>query len=173
MRPAPPHTARLSLASLALLGWAILPCAHAQPQSTSCPWITEATAASILAGAPETVDSEASSTAPAACTFRQTTRSGTRTLIITVETTSTAASRFSALTAACQTPTALTGIGNGAVSCPQHRDAASAEKVVGRVRNQVFTILLTTTLKPDPVLTTAELKARARTAAEQVSGNLF
>jgi len=45
--------------------------------------------------------------------------------------------------------------------------------VVGRVRDQIFTITISTTLKNDPILTRDALKARIYTAAEQVAGNLF
>ena len=47
------------------------------------------------------------------------------------------------------------------------------ERLVGRVRDQVFTITISTTLKNDPILTRDEIKSRIYTAAEQVSGNLF
>jgi hypothetical protein len=48
-----------------------------------------------------------------------------------------------------------------------------AERIVGRVRNQVFTITLSTTGRDDPILTREKMKIRILTAAEQVSGNLF
>jgi hypothetical protein len=69
---------------------------------------------------------------------------------------------------------ALRAIGNEALICAANEQKNQmGERVVGRVRDQVFTITIDTTLKNDPVLTRDELKARIYTAAEQVSGNLF
>jgi hypothetical protein len=48
-----------------------------------------------------------------------------------------------------------------------------AEKVVGRVRDQVFTITVSSTVKRDSTQSREVLKARIYTAAEQVAGNLF
>lgn len=68
----------------------------------------------------------------------------------------------------------LQAIGNEAVFCASQTPGASAsELALGRVRDQVFTIALTTSLKNDRQLTTDALRARLYTAAEQVAGNLF
>ncbi|MGA3344672.1 MAG: hypothetical protein ABSC76_07310 [Terracidiphilus sp.] len=40
------------------------------------------------------------------------------------------------------------------------------ERVVGRVRDQIFTITIDATLKGDPILTCDELKSRIYTADE-------
>lgn len=170
MRPALPLAI---IRPLRLLAAATLICSHAQAQTNSCPWINQATAAALLAGAPTIGYTDASAGAPATCTLRSTAPGGTRTLLITVETASSPQSRFSALVASCASVARITGLGTEAVSCPDRRDASAGEKVVGRVRDQVFTILLTTTFNPDPVLTPTKIKARALAAAEQVSGNLF
>jgi hypothetical protein len=68
----------------------------------------------------------------------------------------------------------LRAIGNEALICAADEDKKRmGERVVGRVRDQVFTITISTSLKNDPVLTSDELRSRIYTAAEQVSGNLF
>ncbi len=41
------------------------------------------------------------------------------------------------------------------------------------MRDQVFTIVLSSRVKKNPLLTRDALKARIYTAAEQVAGNLF
>ena len=68
----------------------------------------------------------------------------------------------------------LKAIGNEAMSCSaSDRSYAMGEHVLGRVRDQVFSITLSTTLKNDPILTRDALRIRIFTAAEQVAGNLF
>ena len=75
----------------------------------------------------------------------------------------------------CGTDTApLRAIGNEAVVCTvDGRKGAMGERVVGRVRDQVFSITIGTTLKVDPILPRDVLKTNILTAAEQISGNLF
>jgi hypothetical protein len=71
-----------------------------------------------------------------------------------------------------QTP--LTAIGNQAVMClADDRKGIPRAMVAGRVRDQVFTITIHSTLKNDPLLTKQALQSAMRLAAEQVSGNLF
>ena len=66
------------------------------------------------------------------------------------------------------------GIGNEASMCLlDNRTSGLVELVVGRVRDQLFTITMSTTLKDDLILTKMSLKEKAYTASEQVAGNLF
>lgn len=68
----------------------------------------------------------------------------------------------------------LNAIGNEAVYCAADlRRGELGERAIGRVRDQVFTIDMNSTLKDDPILTREALKTRIYTAAEQVAGNLF
>jgi hypothetical protein len=68
----------------------------------------------------------------------------------------------------------LKAIGNSATVCSaDERKGRLGERVVGRVRDQVFTITLQTTLKGDSTMTRDALRSNIFTAAEQVSGNLF
>ena len=46
-------------------------------------------------------------------------------------------------------------------------------RAIGRVCDQVFVILMTTTRQDDPILKSDALRIRINTATEQVSGNLF
>ena len=55
----------------------------------------------------------------------------------------------------------------------EHGRHAVSERVVGRVRDQVFTISISTVGKGDAALSMQDLKSRISTATEQVSGNLF
>jgi hypothetical protein len=143
--------------------------------ANNCPWITEATASGLLGGDATGSFSQPAPSQPAVCTFVQTTVGGTRTLRIAVEQTPDFLVRLESEWKACGTDQApLTAIGNEARICnADDRTKLSAERVVGRVRDQVFTITISSTLKRDSTLNREALKARAYTAAEQVAGNLF
>lgn len=77
--------------------------------------------------------------------------------------------------AACRsTPSPLKAVGNEAVVCSlDERPEIRGARSIGRVRDQIFEIVITTTRIDDPVLTRDALQIRINTAAEQVSGNLF
>ena len=144
--------------------------------ANNCPWINEATASGILGG-----DSVGALTEPGAaggqtiCEFTQQGDGFKRTLRITVELASNPHDRLVAVEQICGVDAApLKAIGNEAQVCAAgDRKSGMGQRVLGRVRDQVFTITIVTTLKADPILTNEALKARIVTAAEQVSGNLF
>jgi len=140
-----------------------------------CAWINEATVSGLLGGEAVGVVTEAPAGQPAACAFIQQGERGKRSLRVTVEIARDAHARLGAIAPACGTDAVpMRAIGNEALICTadEHKNQMG-ERVVGRVRDQVFTITIGTTLKNDPILTRDELKSRIYTAAEQVSGNLF
>jgi hypothetical protein len=100
---------------------------------------------------------------------------GKRTLRITVEIAADPHARLAAIEQGCGADAApLKAIGNEALICAaDDRKAGIGERVLGRVRDQVFTITIVSTLKNDPILSRDILKTRIYTAAEQVAGNLF
>jgi hypothetical protein len=170
-RPSAPN--RRMLSRLALLV-CITALPNAARAANGCPWLTEATASSLIG-----VDSVGSFTAateaqPAVCTFIQKDQ-GSRSLTITVETAKDPHARMTTVAQACgSNAEVLNAIGNEAVYCAaDSRRGEIGERAVGRVRDQVFTIVLNTKAKQEPVLTRDALKARIYTAAEQVAGNLF
>jgi hypothetical protein len=64
--------------------------------------------------------------------------------------------------------THLQAIGNEAVMCAADTKAqAHGEQVIGRVRDQVFTVTITTSARNDA------LEEKTRNIAEQVAGALF
>ena len=93
-------------------------------------------------------------------------------LSIQVRTVGEPATAFAADTARCgRRGAALKAIGNEAIACDLHQKAAHlSEQVVGRVRDRIFVIDLTTN---DRSITQDELREKARLAAEIVAGNLF
>ncbi|MDR3742582.1 MAG: hypothetical protein P4L40_26485 [Terracidiphilus sp.] len=147
--------------------------AHA---ANDCPWLNEATASGVLGGVAvgsytPTVNGKA-----AVCAFTIAGADTRRTLQITVEAAATAPHmRLAAIETACEGKGApLDAIGNEAIVCRARvHGQQRSEFVAGRVRDQVFTITLTTIRKDDPVLTDNMLRMHITVAAEQVSGNLF
>lgn len=148
---------------------------HVARAANNCPWLTEATASGLIGA--ESVGSYTSpvDAQPAVCTFTQKDGSEARSLTITVEVAKDPHVRMSAVAQTCGRDVAsLNAIGNEAVYCAaQVHGGETGERAVGRVRDQVFTIVLHTRAKNDPILTRDVLKARIYTAAEQVAGNLF
>lgn len=161
---------RLSLLFLVMLCLAAN--CHAK---NNCPWINEATASGLLGGDAVNEFTEASAGQPAVCTITQTATGVTRTLRITVEVVPEPHARWQSAIQACgKNASPLQAIGNEASMCLlDNRTSGLAELVVGRVRDQLFTITLSTTLKDDLILTKMSLKEKAYTASEQVAGNLF
>jgi hypothetical protein len=159
--------------------------AHA---ANNCPWLTEATAGGLLggttvgsftAGATATGDAATPPTVrmdqPGTCVFIDKEGAAMRELTITMELSPDAHAKLAGMMQACgATSQLLQAIGNEAAVCAMdaHRKSIS-ERVVGRVRNQIFTITIHTTLSDDPVLNTSSLMTKIYTASEQVAGNLF
>ncbi len=141
----------------------------------NCPWMNEATAGGILGGDAVGEFTEPTAGHPAVCTFTQTGANFTRTLRITVEVVPDTHARLEVATQACGKNAApIQAIGNEASLCAlETHNAGLSELVVGRVRDQLFTITLSTTAKDDLILTRMSLKEKAYTASEQVAGNLF
>ena len=158
--------------ALALCIFGLPGSAHA---SNNCPWINEATVSGLLDGPAVGAFNQGSVGQPATCNFAFKRAGGGRTLAISVETVQDAHARVMSMAKGCKQPQeVLPAIGNEAYVCTtEHGKEAVAERVVGRVRDQVFTILISTTGKGDLILSTQDLKSRISIASEQVSGNLF
>lgn len=162
-----------------LFGLALSFCAVSLPNlahaANNCPWLTEATASGLIGAEAVGSYTAAAGTQPAVCAFTQKSEGMVRTLTITVELSTEPHARMASVFQACGDGAApLNAIGNEAVYCAADlRRGQLGERAVGRVRNQVFTIDLNSTMKDDPILTRDALKSRIYTAAEQVAGNLF
>jgi|HubBroStandDraft_6_1064221.scaffolds.fasta_scaffold769738_2 hypothetical protein len=143
--------------------------------SNNCPWINEATVSGLLDGPAVGAFNQGSLGQSATCNFVFKTADGVRTFTISVETTQDAHARVMSIAKGCKQPQeVLQAIGNEAYVCTtEHSKGTIAERVVGRVRDQVFTILISTTGKGDLILSAQDLKSRISLASEEVSGNLF
>jgi len=141
----------------------------------NCAWINEATAGGLLGGTAVGEVTEAAAPQPTVCTFTQQDASVKRTLRVTVEIAAEPHARLETVAQICgPDATPIKAIGNEAMVCSaDDRKGGVGERVVGRVRDQVFTITIASTLKVDPILNREALKAKIYTAAEQVAGNLF
>lgn len=160
----------------ALLGFGLIGMPAVCKAANTCPWINEATASGILGGdAVGELTGGLDNGGTAVCEFTQQGDGFKRTLQITVELAPDSHSRLSTIEQSCGSDAVpLKAIGNEALVCAaDDRKSGQGERVVGRVRDQVFTITIKTTMKADPILTRMELKSRVTAAAEQVSGNLF
>jgi hypothetical protein len=179
---------RIALVVLALL---IPASAHA---TNNCPWLTEATVGGLLGGTvvgsytagplvttstSATITPDAGPTVrmdqPGTCVFIDKEGAGMRELTVTMEVSPDAHTKLAGMMQACGASSQLLqAIGNEAAVCAMdmHKKSVS-ERVVGRVRNQIFTITIHTTLNDDPVLNASALMTRIYTASEQVAGNLF
>ncbi|MGA2851743.1 MAG: hypothetical protein ABSE46_22290 [Terracidiphilus sp.] len=162
---------RLVLLAIGVICLSLPALSHA---TNNCPWLNEATAGGLLGGDAIGMKTGADGQ-PTVCTFTQQDTGVTRTLRITVEIASDPHARMSAVAQVCGADALpIKAIGNEALVCTaDDRKGAVGERVVGRVRDQVFTITIASTLKADPILNRDALKARIYTAAEQVAGNLF
>ena len=150
--------------------------ASAAGAAENCPWMNEATASGILGADATGLYMPATAGQPGVCTFSETGARAPRTLEIRVQTMPDAHERLVAgNSAACSGPSSpLPATGNEAIVCAagEHKEKP-AERAIGRVRDQLFTITLTSSGKQDDFLTRDELKTGIATAAEQVAGKLF
>ncbi len=164
----------LPILALALLGVCWIGMPPRALAANNCAWINEATASGLLGGEAVGEISE-SAGHQTGCTFTQIAGGMKRVLRITVEVAADAHARLTTIVQSCGVNAMpLKAIGNEAFDCPANDPRAGAgERVVGRVRDQVFTITIESSLRNDPLLTRDALKFRIYTAAEQVAGNLF
>lgn len=161
---------------IALLGAAVPVCGAALPAygANNCPWMSEATASSLLGGDATGAYVAGTERKPAMCTFTQQNARGLRSLQITVEVVGDPQARLAQAELTCgPNPDILHAIGNEASFCTGEQTEPHNERVIGRVRDQLFGITLSTSVKDDAILTREALKARIYTASEQVAGNLF
>jgi len=152
--------------------WLLLPAIGRAAES--CPWMNPATAGGLLGGAVTlTVTHENANRDDAACDFIREGGNVISELRIGVQTMDPPRSEYTAHAAECGADTMpLKAIGNEAVVCSpdEGNGGKRSARVVGRVRNRIFTILVGTT---DSAATRDSLREKARAAAEQVAGNLF
>jgi hypothetical protein len=139
-----------------------------------CAWLNEATAAGVLNG-PVTLDLETAADDQSICVFTnlRTAKdySALRIMIQPLKDVGKAVASHESLCTSA--PVALKAIGNEAVSCSADVGYSRGEQVIGRVRDRLFIVTVSSTIAQDPSATRQLLQEKAKTIAEQIAGALF
>lgn len=139
-----------------------------------CAWLNDATASGVLNG-PVTLDLETTPNDQNICVFThlKTAKdySALRIMVQPLKDVDQAVSSHKSL--CTSVPVALKAIGNEAVSCSADVGYSRGEQVIGRVRDRLFIVTVSSTIAQDPTATRQLLQEKARTIAEQIAGALF
>jgi hypothetical protein len=148
--------------------------ASCKAQDAHCAWFNNATASGVLGG-PVSLALETAPEDQSICVFTnlKTAKdySALRIMVQPLKETSKAVASNESL--CTSTPTALKAIGNEAVSCSADVGYSRGEQVIGRVRDRLFTVTVSSTMAQDPSMTRQLLQEKARMVAEQIAGALF
>jgi hypothetical protein len=149
---------------------------HALCQANvGCPWLNVATASGVLRSSEGGTMATLSEGSRAACSFVYHDAIASRELRITMEQVQDTSQAMTAYKARCSGASSpLQAIGNEAATCAADTKGHSdGEQVIGRVRDQIFTVTITTSARNDPSMSRDALRENARNIAEQVAGALF
>jgi hypothetical protein len=143
--------------------------------NVGCPWLNVATASGVLRSSEDGTMATLSQGSREACSFVYHDATASRELRITTEEVQNPRQAMTSYKAHCSGEASpLRGVGNEAVMCAADvKGQADGEQVVGRVRGQVFTVTITTSVRNDPAMSSDALKEKTRDIAEQVAGALF
>jgi hypothetical protein len=139
-----------------------------------CPWLNAATASGVLGG---TVTMEVNNTGgnTGTCLFRLQNGAGNgalRIAVIEANSSENAAKEIAPHKTSCtSSETQLKAVGNEAVVCASDTESSRGEQVVGRVRNRIFTVTIST--GKDSEVTRDLLAEKIEEIAKQVAGALF
>lgn len=138
-----------------------------------CPWINKATALGTLGTSEEAAPANLSEITNTTCGFTYRYGDVTRELRITVEQANDWARVLDGYKSRCgHDMSPLRAMGNEAVMCAANQKG-QGELIVGRVRDNIFTISLSTSSTHDSSMSREALIQKITLVAEQVSGNLF
>jgi hypothetical protein len=143
--------------------------------NVGCPWLNVATASGALRSSEDGTMATLSQGSREACTFVYHDANASRELRITTEQVQDPGQAMMSYKARCSGESSpLLAIGNEAVMCvADSKGQADGEQVIGRVRDQIFTVTITTSPRNDPSMSRDDLKEKTRNIAEQVAGALF
>jgi hypothetical protein len=139
-----------------------------------CAWLNDATASGVLNG-PVSLDLESAPDDENICVFTNLkTAKDYSTLRIMVQPLKDVNNAVVFHKSLCTSaPVALKAIGNEAISCSADVGYSRGEQVIGRVRDRLFIVTVSSTIAQDPSATRRLLQEKARTIAEQIAGALF
>jgi hypothetical protein len=144
-------------------------------QST-CPWLNAATASGVLGGS-ATTEVNNTGVSTGVCIFRFQDEAQNNTLRISVikaERPENAGKEMMPYESKCTASgMPLKGVGNEAILCASDTAKWSGELVVGRVRDNIFTVAINAGSGDNPAATKDDLVDRAQEIAKQVAGILF
>jgi hypothetical protein len=139
-----------------------------------CAWLNDATASGVLNG-PVSLDLESAPDDQSICVFTNLkTAKDYSALRIMVQPLKDVGSAVASHKSLCTSvPVVLKAIGNEAISCSADVGYSRGEQVIGRVRDRLFIVTVSSTIAQDPSATRQLLQEKARTIAEQIAGALF
>ncbi|MEI9969497.1 MAG: hypothetical protein WDM87_13070 [Terracidiphilus sp.] len=144
-------------------------------QST-CPWLNAATASGVLGGS-ATMEVNNTGVSTGVCVFHFQDEAQNNTLRISVikadrpENAGKEMMPYESKCTASGLP--LKGVGNEAILCASDTAKSSGELVVGRVRDNIFTVAINAGTGDNPAATKDDLEDKAQEIAKQVAGILF
>ena len=143
--------------------------------NVGCPWLNVATASGVLRSSADGTMATLSQGSKEACSFVYHDASASRELRISTEQVHDPNQAMTSYKARCSGEASpLKAIGNEAVMCAaDSKREAAGEQVIGRVRDQIFTVTISTSARNDPSMSRDDLKEKTRNIAEQVAGALF
>jgi hypothetical protein len=143
--------------------------------NVGCPWLNVATASGVLRSSESGTMATLSQGSRGVCSFIYHDPSASRELRITMDEVQDPSQAMATYEAHCSGEASpLQAIGNEAVMCAADiKGQTEGEQVIGRVRDQVFTVTITTSAQNDPSMSRDDLKEKTRNIAEQVAGALF
>jgi hypothetical protein len=144
-------------------------------QST-CPWINAATASGVLGGS-STMEVNNTGASTGVCVFRFQDQAQNNTLRISVikaERPENAGKEMMPFESKCTASgLPLKGVGNEAILCASDTAKWNGELVVGRVRDNIFTVVINDATGDNPAATKDDLEDKAQEIAKMVAGILF
>jgi hypothetical protein len=143
---------------------------------TTCQWLNPATASGVLGGS-ATMEVNNTGINTGLCVFRFQDDAQNNTLRISVikaERPENAGKEMMPYESKCTSSgQSLKGVGNEAILCASDTAKWSGELVVGRVRDNIFTVAINASSGDNPAATKDDLEDRAQEIAKQVAGILF
>jgi hypothetical protein len=139
-----------------------------------CAWLNDATASGLLNGI-VTLDLQTAADDQNICVFTyQRSAIDYASLRIMVQPLKNTADAIKSHESLCTSvAVSLKAVGNEAASCSADVGYSRGEQVIGRVRDRLFVVTVSSTAGQDPAMTRPLLKDKARSIAEQVAGALF
>jgi hypothetical protein len=141
-----------------------------------CPWLNVATASGVLGGS-ATMEVNNTGVSTGVCIFRFQDEAQINTLRISVikaERPENAGKEMMPYESKCTASgLLLKGVGNEAILCASDTAKWSGELVVGRVRDNIFTVVINAGSGDNPATTKDDLENKAEEIAKQVAGILF